>query len=166
MNNRILLFCIVSLFVIIACTNNDSYVFNVDLPEKVDFNFHIKPILSDRCFSCHGPDAGARKANVRLDEETFAFMLLDTLEKNYVIKPGHLNKSEVYKRISTDDAEQKMPPPESNLSLSEYEIALIKKWIEQGAEWKRTGLISNQKNLDCPLFNKQTGLKILSTTLY
>ena len=124
MDNRILLFCIVSLFVIIACTNNDSYVFNVDLPEKVDFNFHIKPILSDRCFSCHGPDAGARKANVRLDEETFAFMLLDTLEKNYVIKPGHLNKSEVYKRISTDDAEQKMPPPESNLSLSEYEIAL------------------------------------------
>jgi hypothetical protein len=126
----------VFLFAIIGCTNKDSYALKVDLPEKVDFNFHIKPILSDRCFLCHGPDAGTRKANVRLDEEAFAFMLLDTLEDNYVIKPGHLGKSEVFKRISSEDPELKMPPPESNLRLSEYEIALIKKWIKQGAEWK------------------------------
>ena len=136
MNNRILLFSMVFLFAIIGCTNKDSYALKVDLPEKVDFNFHIKPILSDRCFLCHGPDAGTRKANVRLDEEAFAFMLLDTLEDNYVIKPGHLGKSEVFKRISSEDPELKMPPPESNLRLSEYEIALIKKWIKQGAEWK------------------------------
>ncbi len=136
MNNRILLFSMVFLFAIIGCTNKDSYALKVDLPEKVDFNFHIKPILSDRCFLCHGPDAGTRKANVRLDEEAFAFMLLDTLEDNYVIKPGHLGKSEVLKRISSEDPELKMPPPESNLRLSEYEIALIKKWIKQGAEWK------------------------------
>ena len=136
MNNRILLFSMVFLFAIIGCTNKDSYALKVDLPEKVDFNFHIKPILSDRCFLCHGPDAGTRKANVRLDEEAFAFMLLDTLEDNYVIKPGHLGKSEVFKRISSEDPELKMPPPESNLRLSEYEITLIKKWIKQGAEWK------------------------------
>lgn len=136
MNSRILLFSMVFLFAIIGCTNKDSYALKVDLPEKVDFNFHIKPILSDRCFLCHGPDAGTRKANVRLDEEAFAFMLLDTLEDNYVIKPGHLGKSEVFKRISSEDPELKMPPPESNLRLSEYEIALIKKWIKQGAEWK------------------------------
>lgn len=136
MNNRMLLFYIVSLFFLIGCTNKNSYSKVVDLPEKIDFNFHIKPILSDRCFLCHGPDPGTRKANVRLDEEAFAFMLLDTLEDNYVIKPGHLDKSEVFKRISSESKEQLMPPPESNLSLSEYEIALIQKWIEQGAEWK------------------------------
>ena len=79
MNNRMLLFCIVSLFFLIGCTNKNSYSKVVDLPEKIDFNFHIKPILSDRCFLCHGPDPGTRKANVRLDEEAFAFMLLDTL---------------------------------------------------------------------------------------
>jgi hypothetical protein len=136
MNNRILLVCIVSLFFLTGCRNNDSNYAKVDLPEKIDFNFHIKPILSDRCFLCHGPDEGTRKANVRLDEEAFAFMLLDSLEDNYVIKPGHLDKSEVYKRISSKDTELIMPPPESNLSLSVYETALIKKWIEQGAEWK------------------------------
>jgi len=128
-------FWVIALFIITGCTNKDSSLI-AELPEKVDFNFHIKPILSDRCFLCHGPDAGTRKADLRLDEEAFAFMLLDTLKDNYVIKPGHLDKSEVYKRISNEDAEIKMPPPESNLILSEYEIALIKKWIEQGAEWK------------------------------
>jgi len=128
-------FWLIILFIITGCANKDSSVI-AELPEKVDFNFHIKPILSDRCFLCHGPDAGTRKADVRLDEEAFAFMLLDTIKDNYVIKPGHLDKSEVYKRISNEDAELKMPPPESNLILSEYEIALIKKWIEQGAEWK------------------------------
>jgi len=128
-------FWLIILFIITGCANKDSSVI-AELPEKVDFNFHIKPILSDRCFLCHGPDAGTRKADVRLDEEAFAFMLLDTINDNYVIKPGHLDKSEVYKRISNEDAEIKMPPPESNLILSEYEIALIKKWIEQGAEWK------------------------------
>lgn len=106
------------------------------LPEKVDFNFHVKPILSDRCFACHGPDDEARKAGLRLDNKESAFRLLDSLRKTYTLYPGKPKKSELYQRISSKQADFMMPPPESNLHLSGYEIELIKRWIEQGAEWK------------------------------
>ncbi len=133
--NRILLFILAG-FMLSGCGSKDLQNFSDSLPEVVDFNFHIKPILSDRCFACHGPDANARKGELRLDEKAFAFSLLDSLKDHYVIKPGDLEKSELYQRIILDDQEQMMPPPASNLSLSGYEIELIKRWIEQGAEWK------------------------------
>lgn len=136
MDKKVLLYFIFLVFIVSGCGSNEQQNFSETLPELVDFNFHIKPILSDRCFACHGPDVNARKGDVRLDEESFAFNLLDSLKSYYVIKPGDLRKSELFQRIINDDEEQIMPPPESNLSLSEYEIALIKRWIEQGAEWK------------------------------
>lgn len=126
--------CLIAL-TISGCISKEQN-FSETIPEVIDFNFHIKPILSDRCFACHGPDMDARKAGVRLDEEAFAYNLLDTLKGIHVIKPGDLGKSEVFRRIINEDEEQMMPPPESNLSLSEYEIELVKRWIEQGAEWK------------------------------
>ncbi|GJM30174.1 MAG: hypothetical protein DHS20C17_28090 [Cyclobacteriaceae bacterium] len=107
-----------------------------DLPKRVDFNFHIKPIFSDRCFTCHGPDENARKADFRLDIEEFAFALLDSASDRYAIVPGAVRKSHLLKRIASEDPDFMMPPPESNLALSPYEIALIERWIEQGAEWK------------------------------
>jgi hypothetical protein len=107
------------------------------LPERVDFNFHIKPILSDRCFKCHGPDVNARKGDFRLDTEEGAFRALDSLGKTHAIVPGDLGESMLYERLVTEDLEMLMPPPNSNLSLTRYEIALIGKWIEQGAEWKK-----------------------------
>ena len=106
------------------------------LPETVDFNFHIKPILSDRCFACHGPDEKARKANLRLDIESEAFAALDSAETSFAIVAGHPEESEVIRRITSTDPEVVMPTPESKLSLSEYEIQLIEKWIAQGATWK------------------------------
>ncbi len=136
MTNNIALLIILIAFVLSGCGAQDAIVYEGNLPDEVDFNFHVKPILSDRCFACHGPDEGARKAGVRLDDEAFAFDLLDSLEDHYIIKPGDLEKSELYQRITNTNVEQKMPPLESNLSLSNYEIALIKRWIEQGAEWK------------------------------
>lgn len=108
----------------------------VKLPQTVDFNFHIKPILSDRCFTCHGPDEEARQGDLRLDIQEEAFALLDSAENRYAIVPGNLENSRLIHRISSADPEWVMPPPESNLSLSEYEIALLEKWIEQGADWK------------------------------
>ena len=108
---------------------------SASLPDQVDFNYHIKPLLSDRCYACHGPDEKARKAKLRLDVKDGAFKALD--KGMFVIKPGDLAKSEVYRRITTDDPDDKMPPPKSNLSLSKDERALIGRWIEQGAEWKR-----------------------------
>ena len=121
-----------------ACQSEVSSYGNtiLSLPEKVDFNFHIRPILSDRCYACHGPDEKARKANLRLDIEAEAFALLDSTENRYAIFPGNLKKSHLIDRIESSDPDYLMPPPESNLSLTAYEIKLLKKWIEQGADWK------------------------------
>ncbi|UZR99344.1 DUF1553 domain-containing protein [Chondrinema litorale] len=106
------------------------------LPEKIDYNLHVKPLLSDRCFACHGPDKNSRKADLRLDTEEGARMAMGDDKDHYAIVKGKPHKSEVFNRIFTDDAELMMPPPESNLKLDEYEKALITRWIEQGAEYK------------------------------
>ncbi len=96
-------------------------------PAPVDFNRDIKPLLSDRCFLCHGPDAGTREAGLRLDLEEDA---------QGVIEAGFSDQSELYHRIAaTDDAQ--MPPPDSKLSLSSDEIALLKRWIDEGAAWEQ-----------------------------
>lgn len=104
------------------------------LPEKVDYNFHIKPILADRCYNCHGPDAASRKANLRLDDEQQAFAVLASGKSAF--SKGSLKNSEVIHRLISTDPSSMMPPPESNLQVSNEEIALIAKWIDQGAEWK------------------------------
>ncbi len=105
------------------------------IPEVIDFNLHVKPILSDRCFACHGPDKNNQKADLRLDTEVGLFAAL-TEGSGHVIVPGNLQKSEVYRRIIANDPEVQMPPPEANLSLSPREIAILTRWIEQGATWK------------------------------
>ncbi len=104
------------------------------LPNEVDYNFHVKPILADRCYACHGPDEGSRKAGLRLDSEEEAFAKLAS--GNFAFVKGNVNKSEVYHRMISEDAELLMPPPESNMTLSANEIATIVKWIEQGSKWK------------------------------
>jgi hypothetical protein len=106
------------------------------LPEIVDFNFHVKPILSDRCFKCHGPDANKREADLRFDTREGAFAALGENKDHYAIVPGDVEKSTLVKHIYSADPDELMPPPESNLSLTDFEKAILKKWIEQGAEWK------------------------------
>ena len=130
MNEKLLLYFFLVVFILPGCGSNDLQNFSDTLPEVVDFNFHIKPILSDRCFACHGPDVNARKGELRLDEKAFAFNLLDSLKDHYVIKSGDLEKSELFQRIISEEEEQMMPPPESNLSLSRYEIELIKQFLK------------------------------------
>jgi len=104
-------------------------------PARVDFNYHIKPLLSDRCFACHGPDEKARKGKLRLDTKEGAFKALD--DGMFVIKPHDPSHSEIVRRISSTDPDEVMPPPTSNLALSRDEIALLRRWVEQGAEWKK-----------------------------
>src|SRR5215831_14844837 len=77
------------------------------LPDKVDFNYSIKPLLSDRCYACHGPDEKARKAKLRLDTQEGMFKALE--DGLFIVKPGDLVKSEIYRRITSDDPEEKMP---------------------------------------------------------
>ncbi len=105
------------------------------LPDIIDFNYHIKPILSDRCFACHGPDKNKQKAGLRLDIADSAYAAMRSGNGKAIVK-GSLKSSEVFHRIISDDPEKVMPPPESNLSLTNKEIAFITKWIEQGAEYK------------------------------
>ena len=95
--------------------------------QEVDFNRDIRPLLSDRCFSCHGPDSEHREADLRLDIEKFA--------KESAISEGDVAGSELVARIISDDEDLLMPPADSNKELSPKEIDLIKRWIKQGAKW-------------------------------
>ena len=107
-----------------------------ELPEAVDFNIHVKPILSDKCFACHGPDLAAQKAGLSLHDPEMAFAGLKESPGKFAIKPGNLNKSELFHRIISDDEEYRMPSIESNLTLTPREKAILIKWIEDGAEYK------------------------------
>ena len=127
------LFCIAA-----GCSNHlpeDVRILFGDLPSTVDFNFDIRPILADRCYPCHGPDNSTREAELRLDLEAPAFARLQH-SNGYALVKGDLSQSIAWKRIISHDPELMMPPPESNLSLSAKEKALIARWIQQGASWK------------------------------
>ncbi len=108
-----------------------------EIPDTVDFNFHVRPILSDRCFKCHGPDANKREANLRLDTEEGAFAALKEDPSKHVIVPGDPMQSALYARLISKDTAEVMPPPSSNLALTKTEIEIIKKWIAQGAVYKK-----------------------------
>lgn len=117
-----------------ACkSNSDQLAFR----DSVDYNIHIRPILSDRCFKCHGPDAAQRKANLRLDTPEGAYAALKDDPNGRAILPGDPDHSEVFLRIATSDTSEIMPPVKSNLKLTEEEIAYIRKWIAQGAVYKK-----------------------------
>lgn len=106
------------------------------LPKEIDFNFHVKPILSDKCYFCHGPDLANQKAGFSLHTEEEAFSLLENSGKRAIV-PGKPERSELVHRILSEQTEIQMPPPESNLPLTDYEKALLIKWIEQGAAYKK-----------------------------
>ncbi len=95
---------------------------------KLDYNFDIRPILSDNCFRCHGPDAKSRQAGLRLDQSQSAYV--------QAIVPGKPDQSELIARVTSKDASYRMPPASVHKELSAAEIAVLRRWIEQGAEYK------------------------------
>ena len=116
-------------------------VFNVvvaspasNLPIKIDFNRDIRPILSDNCYTCHGPDAGKRKAGLRLDLKDGALSILKSGE--VAIIPGNLTQSKLIVRITTKDEDDRMPPVKTGRQLTAKQIELLKQWVARGAEWK------------------------------
>ncbi len=102
-------------------------------PEAIEFNRDIRPILSDRCYQCHGPDSAKRKADLRLDQEASAKAERDG---GPVIVPGDANGSELYRRITAKDPSERMPPAKSGKTLSSAEIEKLGRWISQGAKWQ------------------------------
>ena len=121
-----------------AC-NNDSttQVTEEPVPELVSYNFDIRPILSDKCYACHGPDANKRQAGLRLDMADSVYQALKDNPTAHALVPGKPEQSEVFKLISSPDTSVLMPPPSSNLKLTAREVSLIKKWIEQGAKYEK-----------------------------
>jgi hypothetical protein len=101
--------------------------------DRIEFNRDIRPILSDTCFLCHGPDKAHRKADLRLDVESSAKA---KREDHFTILPGKLDQSELIRLITTDDADERMPPPDSGRQLTKQQIDLLKRWVAQGAPWQ------------------------------
>jgi hypothetical protein len=100
------------------------------VPAKIEFNRDVRPILSDNCFYCHGPDKNHREADLRLD-------LRDEAITAKAIIPGKTSESELIARIVTDDEDDLMPPPDSHKKLTERQKTILKKWIEQGAAYQQ-----------------------------
>jgi hypothetical protein len=101
---------------------------------RVDFNQQIRPLLSDRCFRCHGPDAAKRKAELRLDTRDGA---LKSIGDGWaIVKAGDPSKSELVRRIFSDLDDDVMPPPDSHVSLSDEERTLLKRWVAEGADYR------------------------------
>ena len=101
--------------------------------DDICFNRDIRPILSDNCFRCHGPDEHNRAADLRLDTFEGA---TEKRDGSFAIKPGSLEASLLWQRVNSDDADVRMPPPESHKSLSKREIQLLGEWIESGAGYE------------------------------
>ncbi|MDX2041196.1 MAG: DUF1549 domain-containing protein [Acidobacteriota bacterium] len=102
---------------------------------QIDFMRDIRPILSDKCFACHGPDAAALKIKLRLDSE--AATLAELRAGKHAIVPNHPEQSELVRRINAKDETLRMPPADSGRALTEREIELLTEWIRQGARWQQ-----------------------------
>ena len=103
------------------------------IPNTIQFNRDIRTILSDNCFQCHGPDKDKRKAKLRLDTREG---LLGEIDGRHTVLPGKPDQSELYRRITATDPDDRMPQSKSGKTLSKSQIELIKRWIEQGAPWQ------------------------------
>jgi hypothetical protein len=102
--------------------------------EAIAFNRDIRPILSDKCFACHGPDEAARKSGVRFDEKAGLFST--TKNGKTIVVPGDPAKSELYTRIIHSDPEERMPPSTFHLRIHDEEMNTLRRWIEEGAHWQ------------------------------
>ncbi|CAN5900967.1 PSD1 and planctomycete cytochrome C domain-containing protein [soil metagenome] len=105
---------------------------NKPVPAVVDFNRDVRPIISSKCYHCHGPDEGSRKAKLRLDSHADA---IKEIKGAFAIKPGDLAASEVVARITSTDGDEVMPPPKEGHALTSREVEVMKKWIVQGAPY-------------------------------
>ncbi len=101
--------------------------------QQVDFNRDVRPIISNRCLACHGPDDAKREAGLRLDDYDIATKILES--GSAAIVPGKLDESELIARITSDDESVRMPPSEFGKPLTPVEIATLKRWIEQGGKY-------------------------------
>jgi hypothetical protein len=108
---------------------------SASIPDRPDWNWDVRPILSQNCFSCHGQ--GVQKAGLRLDLQKAAYDPIPENNNRRAIVPGNPRKSELYKSITTTDPDRKMPPKEAHKTLSARDVAVVERWIAQGAQYKQ-----------------------------
>ncbi|WDI41016.1 PSD1 and planctomycete cytochrome C domain-containing protein [Bremerella sp. P1] len=113
----------------------------------IQFNRDVRPILSDRCFACHGPDANSREADLRLDDRESA---IQDLGGHRAIVEGNANESELIRRITASDEFEVMPPPEHGEPLNPQEVAVIRAWINQGAPYQKHWSFESLKRPEVP----------------
>ena len=106
------------------------------VPKHVDYNWDVRPILSQNCLQCHGNDEKKRKAGLRLDSAQYAYAPLPENPRKRAIVPGNPGQSELIRRILSSDSEVVMPPTSAHKTLTPLQVAVLGKWIEQGAEYK------------------------------
>ncbi len=99
----------------------------------VRFSVDVRPVLADACWACHGPDGKTREVELRLDTEEGLFAKREDIT---VVIPGQPAASELYRRITSDDPDVRMPPPDAERQLSAEQVGLLKRWIEEGAAWE------------------------------
>lgn len=107
------------------------------IPDRVDYNFDVRPILSSKCFLCHGPDPGDRKAGIRLDQAAATHAPLAGQPGKSLFAPGSPENSYAFERITAEDASHRMPPVDSERDLSDREKEIIRRWITQGARYDK-----------------------------
>jgi hypothetical protein len=105
-------------------------------PDAIDYNWHVRPILSENCFKCHGPDPSSRKAGLRLDLRELAVAELPETPGKFAIVPGNTGRSELVRRIRAADVDERMPPESTHKTLSAQQIAILEQWIDNGAEYR------------------------------
>jgi len=155
-------FAIMSLTSLFSCgpkMPEDVQIAYEELPEKLDYNQHVKPVLSDKCFACHGPDRAKQKAGLRLDLKEAAYGKLPENPDKVAIDPGNLTRSEFYHRIMSADPEYVMPTKDSHLSLTAKEKAILIKWIQDGAEYKPHWAFVKPEKPDLPDIQNKSWVK-------
>ncbi|CAN5201480.1 DUF1549 and DUF1553 domain-containing protein [soil metagenome] len=126
------------LYTLHACHSTATQGTDERIPELISYNFDIRPILSDKCYKCHGPDASKRQAGLRLDMPESAYNALKDDPNAHALVPGNPQLSELFLRVSTKDTAQMMPPASSGLKrLTPHEVDLVEKWIKQGAKYEK-----------------------------
>lgn len=115
----------------------------------IDYVRDIRPILSDKCYACHGPDEASREADLRLDQLDSVFD--SEAADNSIIARGDSNNSELIRRITSTDADEVMPPVEFGKTVSADELALLRRWVNDGAEWKQHWAFVPPQRADLPV---------------
>ncbi len=124
--------------------------------KPIDFNRDIRPILSDNCYACHGPDANERQAGLRLDSREGALAELDSGEKAVV--PGNVEASALVARVLAADESERMPPADSGKKLSPEQVDLLKRWVAEGAAWKEHWSLVTPDRPELPAVKNASGL--------